>query len=393
MSSAPSAIDALADALNQKLVIADSDNVNASIISQLASKFPELSAAQSAEQHQWLTLSLRFPESLAELNETLKHRTYLLNTPELSLADVVAYTRVREIVKAFKVEEIKGFRHIVRWLDLIQHEDKVEVKKEDIVDVNVDLEAEREIKAKPEKKKAAAADAAAPAAKKDAKKGPKVKADKKAGAEKKDAAPATEGAAVSTGEARAEKKEKKKKEKKPQPAKVEIPITPGMIDLRVGHIQKAIKHPDADSLYVSTIDVGDAEGTPRTICSGLVKYYPLEALQDRLVVVVANLKPVNMRGIKSAGMVLCASEGETVEFVEPPAGSKPGDKLFFEGYDIDPEAVLNPKKKIWETVQPGFTTAADKTVVFRKEGDEERKLVNKKGEVCASKTLVGAAVR
>lgn len=384
-------IDALADALNQKLVIAEADNVNAAIVSQLGDKFPKLTPEQSAEEHQWLTVSLRFPEGLSELNETLKGRTFLLNTPEISLADVVAYTRVRDLVKAFKVEEIKSLRHIVRWLDLIQNSDKVEVKKDDIVEVNADLEAEREIKAKPEKKKAAAP-AAAAAEKKE--KGPKVKADKKAGADKKtDGSPAAAGGHAGEGETRAEKKEKKKKEKKPQPAKVEIPITPGMIDLRVGHIQKAIKHPDADSLYVSTIDVGDADGNPRTICSGLVKYYPLEALQDRLVVVVANLKPVTMRGIKSAGMVLCASEGETVEFVEPPAGSKPGDKLFFEGHDITPEPVLNPKKKIWETIQPGFTTAADKTVIYQKEGEEPRKLVNKEGLVCAPKTLVGAAVR
>jgi aminoacyl tRNA synthase complex-interacting multifunctional protein 1 len=166
-----------------------------------------------------------------------------------------------------------------------------------------------------------------------------------------------------------------------------------MIDLRVGHIQKAIRHPDADSLYVSTIDMGDETG-PRTVCSGLVKYYPLEAMQDRYVVVVANLKPVNMRGIKSSAMVLCASNKEDgiVEFVNPPAGSNPGDKIFFEGYDLTPEAVLNPKKKIWEQIQPGFSTTEKLEVIYRKEGDEDRKLVNKKGELCLVNSLVGASV-
>ena len=38
------------------------------------------------------------------------------------------------------------------------------------------------------------------------------------------------------------------------------------------------RHPDADSLYVEQIDVGEAEG-PRTIVSGLVKYVPLEEMQ------------------------------------------------------------------------------------------------------------------
>lgn len=35
---------------------------------------------------------------------------------------------------------------------------------------------------------------------------------------------------------------------------------------------------------------------PRMIVSGLAKFIPLEELQDRLVVVLCNVKPVNMRG-------------------------------------------------------------------------------------------------
>jgi aminoacyl tRNA synthase complex-interacting multifunctional protein 1 len=57
----------------------------------------------------------------------------------------------------------------------------------------------------------------------------------------------------------------------------------------------AVRH----SLYVEKIDVGEPE--PRTIVSGLVKFVPLEEMQGRMVVVIANLKPRNMRGIKSAG--------------------------------------------------------------------------------------------
>lgn len=365
------------------------NQANAALVEQLGGKFPKLNAEQSAEQSQWLTVSQRFPEGLEQLNETLKTRTYLLNTQELSLADAVVYARVKVAVEAFTEEQIKAQRHIIRWLDLVQHSLSGVPK----IAVNLDLEAPREIKAKPEKKKAAPAEA--PAAKKESK-GKKVKADKKAGAEKKAdaAAPAAGEAPAAEGQKRTEKKEKKKKEKKPQPPKVEVPVTPGMIDLRVGHIQKAIKHPDADSLYVSTIDMGDETG-PRTVCSGLVKYYPLEAMQDRYVVVVANLKPVTMRGIKSSAMVLCASNKEDgiVEFVIPPAGSKPGDKIFFEGYDLTPEPVLNPKKKVWEQIQPGFSTTEQLEVIYKKEGDEDRKLVNKKGELCLVKSLVGAIVQ
>lgn len=65
------------------------------------------------------------------------------------------------------------------------------------------------------------------------------------------------------------------------------------------------QHPDADSLYVEKIDVGEAE--PRTVVSGLVQFVPKEELQDRLVVVLCNLKPQKMRGVDSQGMLLCAS--------------------------------------------------------------------------------------
>lgn len=65
------------------------------------------------------------------------------------------------------------------------------------------------------------------------------------------------------------------------------------------------KHPDADSLYVEKIDLGEVE--PRTVVSGLAKFVPLEDLQDRLVAVLCNLKPAKMRGVESQGMLLCSS--------------------------------------------------------------------------------------
>lgn len=76
------------------------------------------------------------------------------------------------------------------------------------------------------------------------------------------------------------------------------------------------------------------------------------------LITVCNLKPASMRGVKSFAMVLCASarEGKDggVEFVNPPAGSLPGDRVYFEGFE-DKVALelLNPKRKIFETVQPG----------------------------------------
>lgn len=56
-----------------------------------------------------------------------------------------------------------------------------------------------------------------------------------------------------------------------------IKETANTLDIRVGKILKAWTHPEADSLYVEEVDVGEPQ--PRIICSGLVKYVPLHLLQ------------------------------------------------------------------------------------------------------------------
>jgi len=175
--------------------------------------------------------------------------------------------------------------------------------------------------------------------------------------------------------------------------------------------------------------MGDPEGTEhtqvdeatgkvvRTVCSGLNGLVPLEEMQNRKIIVVANLKPVNMRSIKSAAMVLAASpameEGadphaadRVVELVNPPEGAEAGEAVYFEGWPYGegkgPEKVLNPKKKVWESIQPGFFTSDGLEVGFDAsksgveiEGDKEKKgwlIVEGKGR-CTVKTLKGAVVR
>ncbi|XP_026965060.1 tyrosine--tRNA ligase, cytoplasmic isoform X3 [Orcinus orca] len=142
------------------------------------------------------------------------------------------------------------------------------------------------------------------------------------------------------------------------PAKNSEPeeVIPSRLDIRVGRVISVDKHPDADSLYVEKIDVGEAE--PRTVVSGLVQFAPREELQDRLVVVLCNLKPQKMRGIESKGMLLCASiEGASrkVEPLDPPAGSAPGERVFVKGYEKgQPDEELKPKKKVFEKLQADF---------------------------------------
>ena len=79
------------------------------------------------------------------------------------------------------------------------------------------------------------------------------------------------------------------------------------VELKVGRILNVENHPNADKLYVITLDDG-LEG--RTICAGLKEYYTVEELQNKSVVFVVNLKPRPLRGITSEGMMLAADDGK-----------------------------------------------------------------------------------
>ncbi|KGG80878.1 methionine--tRNA ligase [Caloranaerobacter azorensis H53214] len=79
------------------------------------------------------------------------------------------------------------------------------------------------------------------------------------------------------------------------------------IDLRVAKVIEAKKHPNADKLLVLQLEVGDEK---RQVVSGISKYYNPEDLVGKNVILVANLKPIKLRGIESHGMILAASKGK-----------------------------------------------------------------------------------
>ncbi len=58
-------------------------------------------------------------------------------------------------------------------------------------------------------------------------------------------------------------------------------------------------------MYVEDIEVGEA--APRVVVSGLVRFKSREEMLGARVVVVANIKPTALRGIRSHAMLLCAS--------------------------------------------------------------------------------------
>uniref|UniRef100_A0A8C8RLM0 Aminoacyl tRNA synthetase complex interacting multifunctional protein 1 n=1 Tax=Pelusios castaneus TaxID=367368 RepID=A0A8C8RLM0_9SAUR len=187
---------------------------------------------------------------------------------------------------------------------------------------------------------------------------------------------------------KAEKKGEKREKKQLSAAGSDDskPMDVSRLDLRVGCILTAKNHPDADSLYVEDVDIGEAN--PRTVVSGLVKHVPLDQMQNRMVVLLCNLKPAKMRGVVSQAMVMCASSPEKVEILAPPSGAIPGERITFEGFPGEPEKELNPKKKIWEQIQPDLHTndqcvATYKGVPFEVKG---------KG-VCKAQTMANSGIK
>jgi methionyl-tRNA synthetase len=96
------------------------------------------------------------------------------------------------------------------------------------------------------------------------------------------------------------------------------------IDLRVGKVLACKKHPNADLLLVSTVDCGEA--SPRQIVSGIASHYSPEDMVGKKVIIVANLKPVTLRGELSQGMLLAGSNDEALEVIEL-NGLEPGDRI------------------------------------------------------------------
>ncbi|MFH1451723.1 MAG: methionine--tRNA ligase subunit beta [archaeon] len=99
------------------------------------------------------------------------------------------------------------------------------------------------------------------------------------------------------------------------------------LDLRVAKIIKVENIEGADKLYKLTLD--DGTGKERTICAGIKPYYEAEKLQDKLIIIVANLAPRKLRGIESQGMLLAAGNADRtkISLLTPDQDIEPGSKI------------------------------------------------------------------
>ncbi len=145
----------------------------------------------------------------------------------------------------------------------------------------------------------------------------------------------------------------------------EKPTTPkeqtedfSILNLRVAEIKKAEPHPNADKLYVLTLDAGEE----RQLVAGIRAYYKPEELIGKHIVFISNLQPATIRGIESKGMILAAEKEGVVKVLEAP-DSHPGDQVSIEG--ITPKTAqitIEQFQKIKLTTRSKTAVHGDKTL-------------------------------
>ncbi|KAL7433385.1 hypothetical protein ACHAXH_009263 [Discostella pseudostelligera] len=146
----------------------------------------------------------------------------------------------------------------------------------------------------------------------------------------------------------------------------ETTLNVSALEIRVGKIVKAWEHESSDKLFCEEVDVGEEK--PRLIASGLRAFYKLDEMQNRNVLVLCNLKARSLGGFPSHGMVLCASNADhtAVEFAVPPEGARIGERVCFEGYVGEPEPENKvAKKKMFEALAPDLKTDENGEVVWK----------------------------
>lgn len=367
----------------------DPNSISTALIKEndIASLFSHIVKNPDDEVKKWVEFSSNFASSngeqhvlLGNLNQHLSQMSVLLASGFIpSVADIVVFATVQVFMSHLSDSELQKYPNILRWMDYIQNVvdfgtslQKINVtksvfnppppshpKKADKGDADPSSKkavsgqkiADKSDGTSDSKKSAgenkAPGDKANPTSAKDN----KPSGDKKKVQEKKTAGKTTEAAA-------AEKAPQKSAEKDSE-------CSVSILNIQVGVIRKAWKHPSADSLLVEEIDLGD--GNVRQVVSGLAKFFSPDELVNRHVVLITNVKPGKLRDVMSAGLVLCASNNDhtVVEPLIPPEAAKLGERISFAGFDGKPEDVLNPKKKQLDKITPHLRTDENGIATFR----------------------------
>ncbi|RYQ84646.1 hypothetical protein Ahy_B10g104098 isoform C [Arachis hypogaea] len=303
---------------------------------------------QSDEVLKWVEFAEAFPltlesnfENLKTLNDELSVKSVLLgNGLKTSEADVIVFSAIHSSVINLSNPNKEKLPHVLRWMDYIQH-------KEDFVGLFEKIPLQKpEFEPPVNVTKPAVtseADSKSTKTEQSVKNVNKKEPDTSNGKSKADVCEST-SVCGTKGKPAGDKEPTKVKAKpaeepskvKAKPAEKEVPekdneLSVSLLNIQVGLIRKAWKHPSADSLLVEEIDVGETK--LRQVVSGLAKYCCPDELTNQLVVLITNVKPGKLRDVMSEGLVLCASNEDhsKVEPLLPPQGAKIGERVSFYG--------------------------------------------------------------
>lgn len=97
------------------------------------------------------------------------------------------------------------------------------------------------------------------------------------------------------------------------------------LEIKAAKIVKAEGIPGKDKLFKLEVDVG--EESPRTLVAGLKPQYSAEQLEGKTIVVVTNLAPATIAGVKSNGMLLAVDVGSDTALLTVDKEVSPGSKV------------------------------------------------------------------
>jgi methionine--tRNA ligase beta chain len=360
--------------------------------------------------------------TLHKYNKALLTTTFQVSN-HVTLADFVFYVHIHPLLAQWAEKDRLIFVNITRWFDHIQHivsRDGAPAK----VDINLDIpyeskkKKEEEQKQKQQQKKEK--EAAGGDKKKDSGAVPSPatipetsdkKEETQENIQKKEEHSIPTKAEETKEEGKGKGKGKEKQQQQPQqkgqpqekggkkggggggaakekevPPKLSDTEDISRLDIRVGLIKSCRRHENADSLYIEEIDVG--EEAPRQVVSGLVKFVPLDQMQNRPVLLLCNLKPANLKGVRSQAMVLAASNEDhtQVELVDPPAAARVGERVTFAGFEgFEPEKAL--KKETLDIVLPELKSNADRVATYKGVP------FTTSAGVCTVKTIANSGIR
>jgi len=133
------------------------------------------------------------------------------------------------------------------------------------------------------------------------------------------------------------------------------------LQLVVGEIKEVKDHPNADSLYLLTVNLGKKIGIKQVV-AGLKKEMLIKELLGRKVVFCVNMKPAKLRGEKSEAMVLAADDTDTVALLDVDK-TKVGEEVAFAGMENNSaEITFDDFKKVNLNVKDGKVVYNDKVL-------------------------------